>query len=112
MSLSRQKRKKRLVEHMARLGYMHLDTQQHDREFLRLSNAHRIPLRFKIDPLLESLVAEFAQKKWKLKKHEIDWAQLTKLQFSSRKTLSKWLQTTGKVLEEELWSKIAKSENL
>ena len=109
MSLSRQKRKKKLVEHMARLGYMHLDTQQHDREFLRLSNAHRIPLRFKIDPLLEPLVAEFAQKKWKLSKLDLAWAQVIKLQFSSRKTLSKWLQTTGKVLEEELWSKIAKA---
>lgn len=93
---------------MARLGYMHLDTQQHDREFLRLSNAHRVPLRFRIDPLLELLVKQFAKKKWNLKEYEIDWAQLTKLQFSSRKTLSKWLQTTGKVLEDELWSKIAK----
>ena len=108
MSLSRQKRKQRLIEHMARLGYMYLDTQQHDREFLRLSKAHHIPMRFKIDPLLEPLVAEFAQKKWKLKKHEIDWSQVINLQFSSRKTLSKWLQTTGKVLEDELWSKIAK----
>lgn len=108
MSLSRQKRKKRLVEHMARLGYMYLDTQQHDREFLRLSNAHRIPLRFKIDPLLEPLVADFALKKWKLKKYELDWSQIVKVQFSSRKTLSKWLQTTGKILEEEFWGKIAK----
>lgn len=106
MSLSRQKR---LVEHMARLGYMHLDTQQHDREFLRLSNAHRVPLRFKIDPLLELLAAESApQKKWKLEKHAIDWSQAINLQFSSRKTLSKRLQTTGKVLEDELWSKTAK----
>jgi len=102
VSLSRQKRKKRLVWHMARLGYMHLDTQQHEREFLRLSNAHRIPLRFKIDPLLEPFVAEFAQKKWKLSKPDLAWAQVIKLQFSSRKALSKWLQTTGKVLEEEL----------
>ena len=108
MSVSRQKRKKRLVEHMAELGYMYLDTQQHDRKFLRLSNAHRIPLRFKMDPLLEPLVAEFAQKKWKLSKPDLAWGYIIKLQFSSRKALSKWLQTTGKVLEDELWSKIAK----
>ena len=109
MSLSRQKRKKRLVEHMAKLGYMYLDTQQHDRKFLRLSNAHRIPLRFKMDPLLEPLVVEFAQKKWKLSKPDLAWGYIIKLQFSSRKALSKWLQTTGKVLEDELWSKIAKA---
>ena len=108
MSLSRQKRKKRLVEHMAKLGYMYLDTQQRDRKFLRVSNAHRIPLRFKMDPLLEPLVAEFAQKKWKLSKPDLAWGYIIKLQFSSRKALSKWLQTTGKVLEDELWSKIAK----
>ena len=107
MSLSRKKRKQRLIEHIARLGYMYLDTQQHDREFLRLSNAHRIPLRFKIDPLLEPLVAEFAQKKWKLSKPDLAWSNVIKLQFSSRKALGKWLQTTGKVLEDELWSKIA-----
>ena len=107
MSLSRQKRKKRLVEHMAKLGYMYLDTQQHDRKFLRVSNAHCIPLRFKMDPLLEPLVVEFAQKKWKLSKPDLAWGYITKLQFSSRKALGKWLQTTGKVLEDELWSKIA-----
>lgn len=107
MSLSRKKRKQRLIEHMARLGYMYLDTRQHDREFLRLSNAHRIPLRFKTDPLLEPLVAEFAQNKWKLLKPDLAWANVIKLQFSSRKALGKWLQTTGKVLEDELWSKIA-----
>ena len=107
MGLSRKKRKQRLIEHIARLGYMYLDTQQHDREFLRLSNAHRIPLRFKIDPLLEPLVAEFAQKKWKLSKPDLAWSNVIKLQFSSRKALGKWLQTTGKVLEDELWSKIA-----
>lgn len=108
MSLSRRKRKQRLIEHMAGLGYMYLDTQQHDREFLRLSKAHRIPLRFKIDPLLEPLVAEFAQKKWKLSKLDLACSQIIKLQFSSRKALGKWLQTTGKVLENELWDKIAK----
>lgn len=110
MSMSRLKRKRRLIEHMSTLGYVLYDS--HDREFLRVSNAHRVPLRFKIDPLLEPLVVEFALKKWKLKKHELDWAQLLKLQFSSRKTLSKWLQTTGKILEEELWSKIAKVASL
>ncbi len=109
MSMSRLRRKQRLIEHMARLGYVYCNTQSHDREFLRISNAHRVPLRFKIDPLLESLVAEFAQKKWKLKKHELDWSQVVKVQFSSRKTLSKWLQTTGKILEEEFWGKIAKA---
>lgn len=93
---------------MARLGYMYLDTRQHDREFLRLSNAHCIPLRFKTDPLLEPLVAEFAQNKWKLLKPDLAWANVIKLQFSSRKALGKWLQTTGKVLEDELWSKIAR----
>lgn len=107
MSLSRKKRKQRLIEHMARLGYMYLDTRQHDREFLRLSNAHRIPLRFKTDPLLEPFVAEFAQNKWKLLKPDLALANVIKLQFSSRKALGKWLQTTGKVLEDELWSKIA-----
>ena len=109
MSLSRQKRKKRLVEHMAKLGYMYLDTQQHDRKFLRLSSADRMPLRFKMDPLLEPLVAGFAQKNWKLSKSDLAWGYIIKLQFSSRKALSKWLQTTGKVLEDELWSKIAKA---
>lgn len=84
MSFSRQKRKQRLIEHMARLGYMYLDTQQHDHEFLRLSNAHHVPLRFKIDPLLEPLVAEFAQKKWKLSKPDLAWTYVIKLQFSSR----------------------------
>ena len=109
MSLSRKKRKQRLIEHMAELGYMYLDAQeQHDREFLRLSNAHPVPLRFKIDPLFEPLVAEFAQKKWKLSKPDLAWANVIKLQFSSRKALGKWLQITGKVLEDELWSKIAK----
>ena len=109
MSLSRQKRKQRLIEHMAKLGYMYLDTQQHDRKFLKVSNAHRIPLRFKMDPLLELLVVEFAQKKWKLSKPDLAWTYVIKLQFSSRKALGKWLQTTGKVLEDELWSKIAKA---
>lgn len=108
MSLSRQKRKQRLIEHMARLGYMYLDTQQHDREFLRLSKAHRIPMRFKIDPLLEEFVVQFACKKWKVKKLFLDYSCVTRLQFSSRKGLSKWLHTTGKVLEDELWDKIAK----
>ena len=95
---------------MSTLGYVLCDS--HDREFLHVSNAHRVPLRFKIDPLLEPLVVEFALKKWKLKKHELDWSQVVKVQFSSRKTLSKWLQTTGKVLEEEFWSKIAKVASL
>jgi len=108
MSMSRLRRKRRLIEHMLALGYMYCNTQLHDREFLRISNAHRVPLRFKIDPLLEPLVVEFALKKWKLKKHELDWSQIVKVQFSSRKTLSKWLQTTGKILEEEFWGKIAK----
>ena len=108
MSMSRLRRKRRLIEHMIALGYVYCNTQSHDREFLRISNAHRVPLRFKIDPLLEPLVVEFALKKWKLKKHELDWSQIVKVQFSSRKTLSKWLQTTGKILEEEFWGKIAK----
>lgn len=93
---------------MARLGYLYCNTQSHVREFLRISNAHRVPLHFKINPLLEPLVVEFALKKWKLKKTELDWAQLLKPQFSCRKALGKWLQTTGKILEEELWDKIAK----
>lgn len=97
---------------MARLGYVHCNTQSHDREFLRISNAHRVPLRFKIDPLLEELVVQFACKKWKLKRHFLDHSCVIRLQFSSRKTLSKWLQTTGKALEDELWSKIAKVEKL
>lgn len=108
MSMSRLRRKQRLIEHMLALGYVYCNTQSHDREFLQISNAHRVPLRFKIDPLLEPLVVEFALKKWKLKKHELDWSQIVKVQFSSRKTLSKWLQTTGKILEEEFWGKIAK----
>lgn len=108
MSMSRLRRKRRLIEHMLALGYVYCNTQSHDREFLQISNAHHVPLRFKIDPLLEPLVAEFALKKWKLKKHELDWSQIVKVQFSSRKTLSKWLQTTGKILEEEFWGKIAK----
>ncbi len=109
MSMSRQKRKQHLIDHMASLGYVYSNTQAHDREFLLLSSAHSVPLRFKIDPLLEPLVVEFAQKKWKLKEHELDWSQVVKLQFSSRKELSKWLQITGKILEDELWSKIAKA---
>ena len=109
MSMSRMKRKRRLIAHMAKLGYIHLNTSSLVRESLRLSSAHRVPFRFKIDPLLEPLVAEFAQKKWKLKKHELDWSQVVKLQFSSRKELSKWLHITGKILENELWSKIAKA---
>lgn len=109
MSMSRMRRKRRLIAHMASLGYIHLNTSSLDREFLLLSSAHGVPLRFKIDPLLEPLVVEFAQKKWKLKKHELDWSQVVKLQFSSRKELSKWLRITGKILEDELWSKIAKA---
>jgi len=109
MSMSRMRRKRRLIAHMASLGYIHLNTSSLDRKFLLLSNAHGVPLRFKIDPLLEPLVVEFAQKKWKLKKHELDWSQVVKLQFSSRKELSKWLRITGKILEDELWSKIAKA---
>ena len=109
MSMSRMRRKRRLIAHMASLGYIHLNTSSLDREFLLLSNAHSVPLRFKIDPLLEPLVVEFAQKKWKLKKHELDWSQVVKLQFSSRKELSKWLHITGKILEDELLGKIAKA---
>ena len=109
MSMSRQKRKQRLIDHMASLGYVYCNTQVCDREFLHLSNAHRVPLRFKIDPLLKPLVEQFALSRWKLKKHELDWSQVVKLQFSSRKTLGKWLQTIGKVLEDELWGKIAKA---
>ena len=109
MSMSRLRRKRRLIEHMSALGYVYCNTQSHDREFLRISNAHRVPLRFKIDPLLEPLVLEFAQKKWKLSKEDLAWSQVVKVQFSSRKTLSKWLQTTGKVLEEEFWGKIARA---
>lgn len=90
---------------MVRLGYVFYNTQSHDREFLRLSNAHHVPLRFKIDPLLEPLVVEFAQKKWKISKKYLDWSQVVKVQFSSRKALGKWLQTIGKVLEEEFWEK-------
>ena len=108
MSMSRQKRKQRLIDHMVRLGYMYCNTQSHDREYLRLSSAHRLPMRFKIDPLLEPLVAEFAMKKWKLSKPDLAWAQVIKLQFSSRKALGKWMQTTGKILEEEFWGRIAK----
>lgn len=109
MSMSRQKRKQHLIDHMASLGYIHLNISSIVRESLRLSSAHGVPLRFKIDPLLEPLVVGFAQKKWKLKKHELDWSQVVKPQFSSRKELSKWLQITGKILEDELWSKIAKA---
>lgn len=109
MSMSRMRRKRRLIAHMASLGYIHLNISSIVRESLRLSSAHSVPLRFKIDPLLEPLVVEFAQKKWKLKKHELDWSQVVKLQFSSRKELSRWLQITGKILEEEFWSKIAKA---
>ncbi len=112
MSMSRLRRKRRLIEHMSALGYVFCNTQVHDREFLRLSNAHRIPLRFKIDPLLEPLVSEFAMKKWKLSKPDLAWAQVIKLQFSSRKALGKWMQTTGKILEDELWSKIARAEKI
>ena len=108
MSMSRLRRKRRLIEHMSALGYVFCNTHLHDREYLRLSSAHRLPMRFKIDPLLEPLVVEFAQKKWKLSKPDLAWAQVIKLQFSSRKTLGKWLQTTGKILEEEFWGKIAK----
>ena len=64
-------------------------------------------LRF-VGTARSALVVEFAQKKWKLSKPDLAWAQVIKLQFSSRKTLGKWLQTTGKILEEEFWSKIAK----
>ena len=109
MSMSRQKRKQRLIDHMASLGYVHCNTQAHDRTFLHLSNAHSVPLRFKLDPLLEPLVEQFALSRWNLKKHELDQAQVTRLQFSKRQALSRWLQTIGKVLEDELWSKIAKA---
>lgn len=109
MSMSRQKRKQRLIDHMASLGYVYCNTQARDRTFLHLSSAHGVPLRFKLDPLLEPLVEQFALSRWKLKKHELDWSQIIKLQFSSRKELSKWLHITGKILEDELLGKIAKA---
>ena len=51
-------------------------------------------------------------KKWKLSKPDLAWAQVIQLQFSSRKALGKWMQTTGKILEDELWSKIARAEKI
>ena len=104
MSMSRLRRKRRLIKKMEMLGYDFVDAQSFLRETFDLSHATPVGLRFKANailaPLLEAWIESSRYKS--LDKNSKDFGFFN-LIFRSRKFADTWVRTTGKLVAENIW---------
>lgn len=104
MSMSRMRRKRRLIKKMEMLGYDFTDTQGFIRETFDMSHAAPVGMRFKANailaPLLEAWIESSSYKSLDRESKNFGFFRLV---FRSRKVANTWMRTTGKLVAENIW---------
>ena len=104
MSMSRMRRKRRLIKKMEMLGYEFAATQDFIRKAFDMSHAAPVGMRFKpnaiLAPLLEAWIESSSYKRLDKQSKNFGFFNLV---FRNRKFANIWMRTTGKLIAENIW---------
>jgi len=104
MSMSRMRRKRRLIKKMEMLGYDFVDAQSFIRETFDLSHATPVGMRFKANAILAPLLEAWIESSnYKSLDRDSKNYGFFSLVFRSRKAANIWMRTTGKLVAENIW---------